>query len=72
MIKSEHGHRFRIGQIVSLIPAFSLSRNLPAWFEVVALLPPNGGSYFQYRIRNGDELFERVAAENELMLRRQQ
>lgn len=69
MTKSVHGHKFRIGQTVSLAAGFGYSRGAEAVFKIVALLPSNG-AHFQYRIRNTGELFERVAAENELMLRR--
>ncbi len=69
MKKSVDGHKFRIGQTVSLAAGFGYSRNAQAVFKIVALLPSNGVN-FQYRIRNSGELFERVAAENELMLRR--
>lgn len=66
--KSADGHRFRVGQSVSLAAGFGYSRNANAVFKVVALLPSNG-KHYQYRIHNSDEQFERVAAENELMLR---
>jgi hypothetical protein len=68
MRKSVDGHKFRIGQTVSLASGFGYSQSARAVFKIVALLPSNG-AHFQYRIRNSGELFERVAAENELMLR---
>lgn len=69
MKTSRDGHRFKVGQTVSLASGFGYSQNAQALFKIVALLPSNG-SYYQYRIRNSSELFERVAAENELNLRR--
>ena len=67
--KTERAHRFKVGQTVALAPGFGYSRNDQAVYKVVALLPSNGAHY-QYRLKNQSELFERVAAENELMLRR--
>lgn len=61
-------HRFRVGANVSLQPLRGLARNEVATYTVVAQLPSNG-AHFQYRIRNSQEAFERVAAENELVLR---
>ena len=63
-----NGHRYKIGQAVSLAAGFGYSRSAQAVFKVVALLPSNG-SHYQYRIRNTDEMFERVAAENEMVNR---
>lgn len=63
-------HRFPVGAKVSLIPLRGLARNEGAIYSVVMQLPSNG-AHFQYRIRSSAELFERVAAENELVLRRQ-
>ena len=63
-------HKYSIGQIVSLTRGFGYSQNVATAFEIIAQLPTNG-TQFQYRIRNGDEKFERVAAENELILRPQ-
>lgn len=63
-------HKYSIGQIVSLTRGFGYSQNTTVAFEIMAQLPTNG-IHYQYRIRNGDEKFERVAAENELILRPQ-
>lgn len=63
-------HRFSVGAHVSLAPARGMARNEAAVYTVVAQLPSNG-AHFQYRLRNAAELFERVAAENEIVLRRQ-
>ena len=68
MANIESEHRFKIGQVVSLNSGFGYTRTSQAEFEIVALLPSNG-AHFQYRIRNSGEQFERVAAENELILR---
>lgn len=68
MSNGVNGHRYKIGQAVSLAAGFGYSRSSQAVFKVVALLPSNG-SHYQYRIRNTDELFERVAAENEMVSR---
>lgn len=68
MAKAERAHRFRIGQAVTLAPGFGYARGAGASYQIVALLPSNGAHY-QYRIKNNEERFERVAAENELTLR---
>lgn len=65
MGKSERAHRFKVGQTVTLSPGFGYVRDAGAPYKITALLPSNGAHY-QYRIRNNDEQFERVAAENEL------
>jgi len=58
-------YKYQIGQTVSLTAGFRFSNTIPSSFEIVALMPTNG-AHVQYRIRNSDEKFERVAAENEL------
>lgn len=68
MAATKDQHRFQIGARVSLRPLRGLARNELATYAVVAHLPSNG-AHFQYRIRNSQEAFERVAAENELVLR---
>ena len=68
MATTKDEHRFRIGANVALQPLRGLARNELATYTVVAQLPSNG-SHFQYRIRNSQEAFERVGAENELVLR---
>ncbi len=67
---NEDAHKYSIGQIVSLTRGFGYSQDITASFEIIGQLPTNG-AHFQYRIRNGDEKFERIAAENELILRPQ-
>lgn len=68
MNKSETGHKFRVGQTVSLAQGFGYARTARASYRIVALLPFSGAHY-QYRIQCAEERFERVAAENELKLR---
>lgn len=68
MATVESEHRFKIGQTISLSAGFGYVRTSQTTYEIVALLPSNGSQY-QYRIRNNDEMFQRVAAENEMMLR---
>ena len=58
------GHKFHIGQTVSIKPAFS--RNVPGGvYKVTAKLPERDGE-FEYRIKNAAEPHERVARESEL------
>ena len=57
-------HLFSSGQTVRLKNAVLLSGNV---YLITASLPPNGGSP-QYRIRNDNEKFERMASEAELEL----
>lgn len=61
-------HRFKLGQSVKLAPGFGFARTASGDYEVIALLPSNG-KHYQYRIRHSGEMFERIAAENELLLR---
>jgi hypothetical protein len=57
-------HKFRIGQLVQLIP--SISRNVPGGsFEVIKKLPESIGE-FESRIKSVNELHERVVRESEL------
>lgn len=62
---SSGGHRYRIGDAVTLAAGFGYGARRASGFQIVALLPSNGAHY-QYRLRNPQESFERVAAENEL------
>ena len=55
-------HEFRIGQAVRLRGGFVRSGEV---FLITALLPPVGDSP-QYRIRNNEERFERVATQTSL------
>jgi hypothetical protein len=57
-------HKYKIGQIVNYV-----SRNgyatVSGTYEVTQLLPPEGDA-LQYRIKNANEPYERVAKEHEL------
>ncbi|MGE0409670.1 MAG: hypothetical protein AB7P23_10475 [Amphiplicatus sp.] len=66
-LRMPNGHRFKLGQWVTLSPGFGYARKSDALYEIVALLPAER-AHVQYRIRSQAEAFERVAAENELML----
>lgn len=61
-------HRYGVGQLVALSPGFGYAGAPGAIYEIVALLP-SGRTHFQYRIRSYTEKFERIASENELILR---
>jgi len=57
-------HKFRIGQLVQLVPA--IGRNVPGGsYEVTKRLPESRGE-FEYRIKSMTEPPERVARESEL------
>jgi hypothetical protein len=57
-------HKFQIGQLVQLDPAFS--RNIPSGsYKITKRLPENRGE-FEYRIKCVNELHERVVRESEL------
>ena len=58
-------HKLRIGQTVYFTsrPIGHMVANSP--YEVVRLLPSDGADY-QYRIKNANEVFERVARESQL------
>jgi len=58
-------HRFQIGQTVYFTsrPIGHMVAN--STYEVVKLLPSDGADY-QYRIKNANEVFERVARESQL------
>jgi len=57
-------HKFRIGQLVQLVPA--ISRNVSGGtYEVTKKLPENHGE-FEYRIKSMNEPHERVVRESEL------
>lgn len=57
-------HKFRIGQEVVYNPPRRLPHAL-ALYKVVRLLPTEDGE-LKYRIKAGQESFERVAKESEL------
>jgi hypothetical protein len=57
-------HKFKVGDIVTIRPAFS--RNVPGGtYEVIRQLPNDGGE-FQYQIKSLDEPYQRVVRESEL------
>jgi hypothetical protein len=67
----EHGlvaqdkHRFKVGQTVSMsLGAVHQGKSVAG--EIVKLLPFEG-SYYQYRVRNPDEAFERIVNEHDLV-----
>jgi hypothetical protein len=57
-------HRFRIGQQVNLSLGLSYPGKVISC-KIVQLLPFDGSS-FQYRVKNANEAFERIANEDEL------
>lgn len=59
------GHLFAVGQVVRLKGGFGMLPALGDAYRITATLPPRGNS-FQYRIRNDDERYERVATEDSL------
>ena len=57
-------HKFRVGDVVLLMPA--VSQNIAGGtYQVTRLLLENRGE-FEYRIKNLEEPHERVARESEL------
>jgi hypothetical protein len=64
MGRSMPAHKFHVGEIVQVRPAFS--RNIPGGaYEVTKRLPERGGE-FEYRIKSVNEPYERVVRESEL------
>lgn len=58
-------HLFAIGQTVRLKGGFGLQSQSSHTYRITATLPPRGNSQ-QYRIRNDDEHYERVATQDSL------
>jgi hypothetical protein len=58
-------HLFTAGQIVRLKDGFRLPSQSADTYRITGMLPPRGDSQ-QYRIRNDDEHFERVATQDSL------
>ena len=58
-------HRFALGQSVYFTSGMIGRAGSNGSYRVVRLLPPEGDDY-QYRIKNTDEAFERVAKESQL------
>jgi hypothetical protein len=59
-------HKFKIGQIVDLIPSMGRSA-ASGHYEIVSLRPADGGSP-QYRIKSKNESHERVVSESDIIL----
>ena len=59
-------HKFKIGQIVDLIPSTFRSA-AKGDYEIVSLRPSEGGNP-QYRIKSRSETHERVVGEADLVL----
>jgi hypothetical protein len=57
-------HKFKVGQAVYYESGFG-SRRRSDVFQIIQRLPPENGDY-QYRIKNADEPYDRVAKESEL------
>jgi hypothetical protein len=60
-------HKYRVGQLVDLIPSMSRSA-ASGHYEIVSLRPADGGQSPQYRIKSRSETHERVVAETDLIL----
>jgi hypothetical protein len=58
-------HRFRVGETVLYTSSPITRPGASGSYKVVKLLPSDGDDY-QYRIKNSDEAFERVARESQL------
>jgi hypothetical protein len=66
---SLRAHKFRVGQTVLYTSSPIARPGASGTYTVVKLLPSDGEDY-QYRIKNSDEAFERVAKESQLELDR--
>jgi hypothetical protein len=62
-------HKFKVGQIIDLIPSMSRSA-ARGHYEIVSLRPADG-EIPQYRIKSSSESHERVVAENDVTLSEQ-
>ena len=62
-------HKFRVGQTVLYTSSPITRPGASGTYKVVRLLPSDGDDY-QYRIKNPDEAFERVAKESQLEIDR--
>lgn len=58
-------HKFRVGETVLFTSSPITRPGANGTYKVVKLLPSDGDDY-QYRIKNSDEAFERVAKESQL------
>jgi hypothetical protein len=59
-------HKFKVGQMVDLIPSHLGMTSSSRGYKVLRLLPRVGGQHL-YRIKTVAEAFERVAMESELV-----
>jgi hypothetical protein len=59
------GHKFKVGQSVSLTSGPFGRGSINAIYKVTQLLSPEGGDY-QYRVKNASEPHERVVKESQL------
>ena len=60
-----HEHKFKVGQSFSFTSGPLGRGGTNGIYKVTQLLPPEGGDC-QYRIKNADELYERVVKESQL------
>lgn len=58
-------HKFTLGQTVRYIAGPLNRATADGTFKIMKLLPPEGDEH-QYRIKNTEEAFERVAKESQL------
>jgi hypothetical protein len=61
-------HRFKVGQTVDFSPARPAMPTPGQRYEIVRLLPVEGGELL-YRVKSKGETFERIAKESELSQR---
>jgi hypothetical protein len=59
-------HRYKVGQMVDLIPSHLGVTASSRSYKIVRLLPREGGQHL-YRIKTIAEAFERIAKESELV-----
>ena len=62
MLKS---HKYTVGQTVRYMAGPLNRATADGSYKIIKLLPPEGDEH-QYRIRNTEEAFERVAKESQL------
>jgi hypothetical protein len=58
-------HKFKVGQTVHYTSGLYGRGQHGDVFKIIQQLPPQGGDY-QYRIKNANEPYDRVAKESEL------
>jgi hypothetical protein len=59
-------HKFKVGQMVDLIPSRAVIPALVRAYKILRVLPQEGGEPL-YRIKTIAEAFERIAKESELV-----